>query len=170
MSLTFSRRSFLKYTAVAAVAVAGSSLLTGCGDNPYQPVGAFGKELKIMGTFTAENPTYTGTTFACDMSIKCTSNNNLCVDNTVFQLTVTDTNGVEKNYTRNSITLSEEKYDLSKNDKAFTPTVTIKGVDIPEGATVEFLYFPRKYSSTGNNSLVRAYATWKGTYKNGKIE
>ena len=30
MSLTFSRRSFLKYTAVAAVAVAGSSLLTGC--------------------------------------------------------------------------------------------------------------------------------------------
>ena len=33
MSLTFSRRSFLKYTAVAAVAVAGSSLLTGCKDD-----------------------------------------------------------------------------------------------------------------------------------------
>ena len=30
MSLTFSRRSFLKYTAVAAVAVAGSSMFTGC--------------------------------------------------------------------------------------------------------------------------------------------
>ena len=30
MSYTFSRRSFLKYTAVAAVAVAGSALLAGC--------------------------------------------------------------------------------------------------------------------------------------------
>ena len=30
MSFAFSRRSFLKYTAVAAVAVAGASLFTGC--------------------------------------------------------------------------------------------------------------------------------------------
>lgn len=30
MSLEFSRRSFLKYTAVAAVAVAGASIFTGC--------------------------------------------------------------------------------------------------------------------------------------------
>jgi len=30
MSLAFSRRSFLKYSAVAAVAVAGASLFTGC--------------------------------------------------------------------------------------------------------------------------------------------
>ena len=52
MSLTFSRRSFLKYTAVAAVAVAGSSLLTGCKDNPYQPTGTIGSTLTIMGDFT----------------------------------------------------------------------------------------------------------------------
>ena len=58
MSLTFSRRSFLKYTAVAAVAVAGSSLLTGCKDNPYQPEGAFGKDLKVMGTFNMSSPVY----------------------------------------------------------------------------------------------------------------
>lgn len=32
MSTVFSRRTFLKYTAVAAVAVAGSSLLGGCSD------------------------------------------------------------------------------------------------------------------------------------------
>ena len=31
MTGEFSRRSFLKYTALTAVAVAGSSLLTGCG-------------------------------------------------------------------------------------------------------------------------------------------
>ena len=33
MSLEFNRRSFLKYSAAAAVAVAGSSLLVGCGEN-----------------------------------------------------------------------------------------------------------------------------------------
>ena len=33
MSLEFNRRSFLKYSAAAAVAVAGSSLLTGCGED-----------------------------------------------------------------------------------------------------------------------------------------
>ena len=39
MSLEFSRRSFLKYTAVAAVAVAGASLFTGCDtSDPYNLV------------------------------------------------------------------------------------------------------------------------------------
>ena len=37
MTGEFSRRSFLKYTALTAVVVAGSSLLTGCGgDAPVQ--------------------------------------------------------------------------------------------------------------------------------------
>ena len=37
MTGEFSRRSFLKYTALTAVAVAGSSLLTGCSrDAPVQ--------------------------------------------------------------------------------------------------------------------------------------
>ena len=36
MSLEFNRRSFLKYSAAAAVAVAGSSLLTGCGEDEYR--------------------------------------------------------------------------------------------------------------------------------------
>ena len=170
MSLTFSRRSFLKYTAVAAVAVAGSSLLTGCKDNPYQPEGPFGKELEIMGTFTASNPVYVGTTFTCDMSIKCTSTNNLFVDNTCFEVTVIDSDGNETNYTKKNIALSEEKYDLTKKDNALTTIVTVSGIAIKEGDMIEFKYWPRKYSSTGENSIIRAYATWKGTYKNGKIE
>ncbi len=38
MTGEFSRRSFLKYTALTAVAVAGGSLLTGCsGYAPVQP-------------------------------------------------------------------------------------------------------------------------------------
>ena len=50
MSLEFNRRSFLKYSAAAAVAVAGSSLLVGCGEDEYQKTGKIGSILKLMGT------------------------------------------------------------------------------------------------------------------------
>lgn len=52
MTGEFSRRSFLKYTALTAVVVAGSSLLTGCGG--YAPVqhapGTSNKVLKVVST------------------------------------------------------------------------------------------------------------------------
>ena len=52
MTGEISRRSFLKYTALTAVAVAGSSLLTGCGG--YAPVqravGTSNKVLKVVST------------------------------------------------------------------------------------------------------------------------
>lgn len=48
MSLEFNRRSFLKYSAAAAVAVAGSSLLVGCGEDEYQKTGSLGAKLKLM--------------------------------------------------------------------------------------------------------------------------
>ena len=52
MTGEFSRRSFLKYTALTAVAVAGSSLLTGC--SGYAPVqnapGTSNRVLKVVST------------------------------------------------------------------------------------------------------------------------
>ena len=45
MSYTFSRRDFMKYTALTAVAIAGSGMLTGC-SNPNRPVGKAGDTLK----------------------------------------------------------------------------------------------------------------------------
>ena len=52
MTGEFSRRSFLKYTALTAVAVAGSSLLTGC--SGYAPVqhapGTSNTVLKVVST------------------------------------------------------------------------------------------------------------------------
>ena len=57
MSLEFNRRSFLKYSAAAAVAVAGSSLLVGCGEDEYQKTGKIGSTLKLMGTFTLHDGT-----------------------------------------------------------------------------------------------------------------
>lgn len=55
MSYTFSRRDFMKYSAVAAVAVAGSSMFTGCGSfsNPNRPSTTYdpvnGSELSFGG-------------------------------------------------------------------------------------------------------------------------
>ena len=45
MSYTFSRRDFMKYTALTAVAIAGSGMLTGC-SNPNRPSGTVGSKLK----------------------------------------------------------------------------------------------------------------------------
>ena len=47
MSNVFSRRSFLKYTAVTAVAVAGTSLLGGCSGS--------GAETAIQTTYPSDN-------------------------------------------------------------------------------------------------------------------
>ena len=41
MSYTFSRRDFMKYTALTAVAVASAGMFTGCGGNPNQPSAVF---------------------------------------------------------------------------------------------------------------------------------
>lgn len=65
MTGEFSRRSFLKYTALTAVAVAGSSLLTGCsGYAPVQhAVGTSNKVLKVVSTLEQVECTATFTTF-----------------------------------------------------------------------------------------------------------
>ena len=58
MTGEFSRRSFLKYTALTAVAVAGSSLLSGCeyGDNPVQPaLPSSNTVLKVVSTLEQVN-------------------------------------------------------------------------------------------------------------------
>lgn len=45
MSYTFSRRDFLKYSALTVVAVAGAGMLSGCEiQDPNNPVVAVGKE------------------------------------------------------------------------------------------------------------------------------
>lgn len=176
MSLEFNRRSFLKYSAAAAVAVAGSSLLVGCGEDEYQKTGKIGSTLKLMGTFRMyDNPapkftpndtgsSYTGT-FTCTLSIKCTTKKvPLYVTNECFELTVTrDKN--EKNYAKQYIKLDHEEYDLKESEDAKDFTLTIKGVDIQNGDKVELKYWPRIQASSGNSGYTRAFCTWKMTAK-----
>lgn len=183
MSLEFNRRSFLKYSAAAAVAVAGSSLLVGCGEDEYQKTGKIGSTLKLMGTFTmygdTKAPTYTApsttpsTTYGSavfKLSIKCTTKKvPLYVTNECFELTVTH-DKTEKNYAKQYITITDPEFDLKESEDAKDFTITVNGtatkpLDIAAGDTVEFKYWPRIQASSGNSGYTRAFCTWKMTAK-----
>ena len=182
MSLEFNRRSFLKYSAAAAVAVAGSSLLVGCGEDEYQKTGKIGSTLKLMGTFktykSAVEPTKapaydaTNNTFTCTVNIKCTTKKvPLYVTNECFELTVTR-GTTEKNYAKNSITIDNEEYDLKESEDAKDFKLTINNVTIKEGDKVDLKYWPRIQASSGNSGYTRAFCTWKMTAvsENGSIK
>lgn len=173
MSLEFNRRSFLKYSAAAAVAVAGSSLLVGCGEDEYQKTGKIGSTLKLMGTFktykstdtsnAGKAPAYAGTTFTCTVNIKCTTKKvPLYVTNECFELTVTR-GTTEKNYAKQYITITDPEFDLEESEEAKDFKLTITSVDIKAGDKVELKYWPRIQASSGNSGYTRAFCTWKMT-------
>ena len=177
MSLEFNRRSFLKYSAAAAVAVAGSSLLVGCGEDEYQKTGKIGSTLKLMGTFKTyksaddpdKAPTYDSNTskFTCTVNIKCTTKKvPLCVMASNFELTVNPGSKSEKNYGGNLVTVYPEEKDLTADEGAKDFTVTFKGtttdqLEFKDGDKVEFKYWPRILASSGNSGYTRAFCTWK---------
>lgn len=171
MSLEFNRRSFLKYSAAAAVAVAGSSLLVGCGEDEYQKTGKIGSTLKLMGTFktykstddASKAPAYNSTNseFTCTVNIKCTTKKvPLYVTNECFELTVTR-DKTEKNYAKQYITITDPEFDLKESEDAKDFKLTITPVDIKAGDTVELKYWPRIQASSGNSGYTRAFCTWK---------
>ena len=181
MSLEFNRRSFLKYSAAAAVAVAGSSLLTGCGEDEYQKTGKIGSTLKLMGTFRMYDnpaPTFaldtgstTNGTFTCKLNIKCTTKKvPLYVAAGCFQLTVIH-GDEKKNYADSGfVTVDKPNFKLAEKDDAEDFTITVKGntsnpLNIVAGDKVEFIYFPRIQASSGNSGYTRAFCTWKMTAK-----
>lgn len=179
MSLEFNRRSFLKYSAAAAVAVAGSSLLVGCGEDEYQKTGKIGSTLKLMGTFKTykstdtanpgKAPAYdsTASKFTCTVNIKCTTKKvPLYVTNECFELTVTH-DKTEKNYAKQYITITDPEFDLKESEDAKDFKLTITGVTIADGDKVELKYWPRIQASSGNSGYTRAFCTWKMVAKAG---
>ena len=170
MSMVFSRRSFLKYTAVAAVAVAGSSLLSGCDgvfSNPNRPTGVAGQTLTLEGSHKLENPIYTASTntLTCDMTLKCTSANGLSVMSSNFSVKVTDKDGkVKADYntlgtTNNGVSISSGTQNLSKG-QSMTTKLTVTGFAFEETDTVAVCYWPRKYATATGDPLQDVYATW----------
>ena len=107
MSFAFSRRSFLKYTAVAAVAVAGASLFTGCKidtSDSYNALRTTPGELTVlqvtaaMGNYVEASKSYTapdvtGPTIAFPFKITNGRANPIYVTPNNFKATVLDAEG-----------------------------------------------------------------------------
>ena len=190
MSLEFNRRSFLKYTAVAAVAVAGSSLLTGCGKDSYQKTGGIGDTLTLLGdqtmyndatngytTLTESSGTYTLT---CPMGFSCDAKRGNGLNPSCFVVWVDKASGTpSKVYynsgTNNTITGSDKTYTMklsyypgtiSEDDGTVKTTLTVEGIDVAEGDTISVRYWPKYYPTEGENGgYSNLYCTWTMSVK-----
>ena len=177
MSLEFNRRSFLKYSAAAAVAVAGSSLLVGCGEDEYQKTGKIGSTLKLMGEFKLEDaklttlPTGTAAnnTLTCNFNLKCTSKYGLNIVPANFQVEVTpkgsETATIYHAYNANptgGVSLSKNNNYLKKDDSLST-TLTVTNITVADGYTIQVKFWPRPQASEGSQAYTRAFCTWKMT-------
>lgn len=176
MSYTFSRRDFMKYSAVAAVAVAGSSMFTGCSliSNPNRPTGTIGSTLKpgskicdatLLGD--TSKPVYN----AADKSLTCkfkiyTRVGQLQVTGQHFQLNVTDADGkVIPYYTGVSgLTINVDKGSAAglEQYKTVEPIVTFTGItDLTTAKSISVIYIPKIYAGGSiSDSYSDIYATW----------
>lgn len=191
MSYTFSRRDFMKYSAVAAVAVAGSSMFTGCStSNPNRPYGTYngadcqltfsgksggffgigGKQdyqiLKAGSSCTNNVLTLKFVHYAVSQGCSCSAGN--------YQIDITGADNKIKSYRHNSDfgDTNITKVSITDNGGAegmtvkteYTPTITVTGIDFTGATKVEVRYFPR-HNALGkqNDTYSDVYATWNIT-------
>ena len=163
MTGEFSRRSFLKYTALTAVVVAGSSLLTGCsGDAPVQrAVGTSNRVLKVVSKLEQVE---------CDAA-----------SNTTFKLVVTNGRNNALEVTKANFAVKADKYLAYQNDKlqvtspdalshqvkkgeTVTYYVTAKGLNALTDGPVTFTFYPDlEYSEFSANWELTADALKSAT-------
>ncbi len=193
MSYTFSRRDFMKYSAVAAVAVAGSSMFTGCSliSNPNRPYGTYTKDADCQLTFGGKSGGVLG--FGGTQDYQTLKAGASCVSNVLtlkfahyaispgcscsagnYQIDITDADGKVKSYRHNSdfgdTTIT--KVSITDNGGAegmtveteYTPTITVTGINFSGAEKVEVRYFPR-HNALGkeNDTYSDVYATWNIT-------
>lgn len=183
MAFTFSRRDFMKYTALAAAAVAVSGSLTGCA-NPNQPSGKVGDTLSFGGSSTIFGiggasdkhtlKTAVGTNddngkLVCEFEHYPVSDATSCTVNN-YQLRVVKEDGtvqyVNKGNTKASFTGSNAGTGLKKQETvANVLTISkLKDEGVLKGVTVKeayIQYFPRHNAlGTENDAYSDVYATW----------
>ena len=120
MTGEFSRRSFLKYTALTAVVVAGSSLLTGCGgDAPVQrAVGTSNRVLKVVSKLEQVE---------CDAA-----------SDTTFKLVVTNGRNNALEVTKASFAVKADGYLAYQNDKLQVTSPDALSHQVKKGETVTY--------------------------------
>lgn len=157
MSFEFSRRNFMKYTAVAAVALAGASLFTGCknsGDS-YNLLKEGAGELTVlqvtaaMGNYDDKSKKYTapditGTTTTIEFPMKITNNrtNPIYVTPDNFKVVVTSSDG--KTVKKYSVTIEDALKDtnLKKGSSVSGNVKTAQPVALKAGDVVVLTYCP----------------------------
>ncbi len=188
MSYTFSRRDFMKYSAVAAVAVAGSSMFTGCGfSNPNRPSATYdaahdselsfgGKSGGILGFGgTADSQTLlAGATYDKNANTLTLRFKHVAISQGAsckgysYQIDIVDKDGNYKSYTDGS-DCGSNKVSISDADgctgmeplKPYKPIITVKNIDFAGVKKVAVRYFPR-HNALGaqNDTYSDVYATW----------
>lgn len=120
MTGEFSRRSFLKYTALTAVVVAGSSLLTGCGgDAPVQrAVGTSNRVLKVVSKLEQVE---------CDAA-----------SDTTFKLVVTNGRNNALEVTKANFAVKADGYLAYQNDKLQVTSLEALSHQVKKGETVTY--------------------------------
>ena len=187
MSYTFSRRDFMKYSAVAAVAVAGSSMFTGCStSNPNRPSAVYNTAADSKLTFGGKSGGVLGfggtqdyqileknATFDASTGLKCTFKHfavseGCSCDKTHYQVDIVDKDGKYKSYRDGSmcegktVTFTEEGGASGMlKEKEYTQKLTITGIDYSKAKQVCIRYFPR-HNALGSvsDAYSDVYATW----------
>lgn len=182
MSYTFSRRDFMKYSAVAAVAVAGSSMFTGCGSfsNPNRPSTTYdpvnGSELSFGGKsggilgfggtqdylVLKKGASYTSGTLKLEFTHYPISQGTSAIAS-CYQLKYVTEDGNHYVTSANGVASDGGKGLETNKETQVKVTVTIPA-DVEKAKAVYIQYFPR------NNALGReddtfsdVYATWEIT-------
>lgn len=184
MAFTFSRRDFMKYTALAAAAVAVSGSLTGCA-NPNQPSGKVGDTLSFGGSSTifgiggasdkhtlkAAAKSATGT-LICTFEHYPVSDATSC-DKTHYQLRVVKEDGTVQYFNAGSEVVafkSDNNSTSLKKEEKVTNNLEISNLNaagVLQNVAVKeayIQYFPRHNAlGTENDAYSDVYATWNIT-------
>ena len=154
MSYTFSRRTFLKYSAATAVAVAGASLLGGCEyQDPKNPVcktlpGAITSDLQVIAglrSMKIENGTCT-----LEVDIESARANPIPLDPYRFSLAVKDAEDKPIYFSDNNGYVQILDAENSLIEKKKPITIHLAAANFPElkdGDTVVFKYIPIRENS-----------------------
>lgn len=158
MSLEFSRRSFLKYTAVAAVAVAGASMFSGCEQtDSYNLLCTGAGSMTIlqvtatMGNYDSSSKKYTtpevkagATKIEFPIKIENGRTNPISINPANFKVTVTSADGKTVNkYTGSKLDVSSQLGDTNlKKGSSVSGTITATVSELAEGDVAVLTYCP----------------------------
>ena len=154
MSYTFSRRAFLKYSAVTAVAVVGAGLLNGCEyQDPKNPVcktlpGALTSDLQVRAGLRSMK--IEGDVCTLEVDIESARANPIPLDPYRFSLAVKDAEDKPIYFSDNNGYVQILDAENSLIEKKKPITIHLAAANFPElkdGDTVVFKYIPIRENS-----------------------